>query len=86
MHSYNTGGLISVMALGSLFILITKHGLEYPDFYNKLYALLEPSIFVARYRSRFFEVWIGFSREGEGEVRCTAVLQFNLSSHLILCE
>jgi hypothetical protein len=55
-ESYNTGGLISVMALGSLFILITKYGLEYPDFYNKLYALLEPSIFVARYRSRFFEV------------------------------
>ncbi|CAM6088709.1 unnamed protein product [Calypogeia fissa] len=55
-QSYNTGGLISVMALGSLFTLITKYGLEYPDFYNKLYALLEPSIFVARYRSRFFEL------------------------------
>lgn len=44
------------MALNGLFILITKHGLEYPDFYNKLYALLEPSIFVAKHRARFFEV------------------------------
>ncbi|KAG6549807.1 hypothetical protein Mapa_008788 [Marchantia paleacea] len=55
-QSYDVGGLISVMALSSLFILITGHGLEYPDFYNKLYALLEPSIFVAKHRSRFFEL------------------------------
>lgn len=55
-NSYNVGGLISVMALNGLFILITKHGLEYPDFYNKLYALLEPSIFVAKHRARFFEL------------------------------
>ncbi|KAL2649788.1 hypothetical protein R1flu_017916 [Riccia fluitans] len=54
--SYNMGGLISVMALSSLFVLITAHGLEYPDFYNKLYALLEPSIFVAKHRARFFEL------------------------------
>ncbi|KAH6555481.1 hypothetical protein KP509_1Z251100 [Ceratopteris richardii] len=31
-------------------------GLEYPDYYNKLYALLEPSLFIAKYRSRFFEL------------------------------
>lgn len=55
-NSYNVGGLISVMALNGLFILITSHGLEYPDFYNKLYALLEPSIFVAKHRARFFEL------------------------------
>ncbi|CAM6016473.1 unnamed protein product [Sphagnum balticum] len=54
--SYNVGGLISVMALNGLFILITSHGLEYPDFYNKLYALLEPSIFVSKHRARFFEL------------------------------
>ncbi|KAJ7529397.1 hypothetical protein O6H91_15G047800 [Diphasiastrum complanatum] len=54
--SYNLGGLISVMALNGLFILISKYGLEYPDFYNKLYALLEPSIFVAKHRARFFEL------------------------------
>jgi U3 small nucleolar RNA-associated protein 19 len=45
-----------VMALNGLFILITSHGLEYPDFYNKLYALLEPSIFVSKHRARFFEL------------------------------
>jgi hypothetical protein len=59
-NSYNQGGLISVMALNGLYILITAHGLEYPDFYNKLYALLEPSIFVAKHRARFFEVCFCF--------------------------
>eukprot|EP00250_Pteridium_aquilinum_P005255 c15379_g1_i1 orf=41-1993(+) len=55
-NSYNQGGLISVMALSGLFLLITEYGLEYPEFYNKLYALLEPSIFIAKYRARFFEL------------------------------
>jgi U3 small nucleolar RNA-associated protein 19 len=55
-RSYDIGGVVSVMVLNSLFILITQHGLEYPDFYNKLYTLLEPSIFMTKYRSRLFEL------------------------------
>lgn len=55
-RSYDIGGVVSVMALSSLFILMTQHGLEYPDFYNKLYALLEPSVFMAKHRSRFFQL------------------------------
>lgn len=55
-RSYDIGGVVSVMALNSLFILITQHGLEYPDFYNKLYTLIEPSIFMTKYRSRLFEL------------------------------
>eukprot|EP00246_Nothoceros_aenigmaticus_P017976 TRINITY_DN9194_c0_g1_i2.p1 TRINITY_DN9194_c0_g1~~TRINITY_DN9194_c0_g1_i2.p1 ORF type:complete len:366 (-),score=61.03 TRINITY_DN9194_c0_g1_i2:147-1244(-) len=55
-NSYNVGGLISVLALNGLFILVTTYGLEYPDFYTKLYALLEPSVFVAKHRARFFEL------------------------------
>lgn len=35
---------------------MTQHGLEYPDFYNKLYALLEPSIFMAKHRAKFFQL------------------------------
>lgn len=54
--SYDIGGVISVMALSSLFILMTQHGLEYPNFYEKLYALLVPAVFLAKYRARFFEV------------------------------
>lgn len=55
-RSYDIGGVVSVMALSSLFILMTQHGLEYPNFYNKLYALLEPSVFMAKHRSKFFQV------------------------------
>lgn len=55
-RSYDIGGVISVMALSSLFILMTQHGLEYPNFYEKLYALLVPAVFLAKYRARFFEV------------------------------
>ncbi|XP_052191932.1 protein NUCLEOLAR COMPLEX ASSOCIATED 4 isoform X3 [Diospyros lotus] len=53
--SYDIGGVTSVMALSSLYILMTQHGLDYPNFYEKLYALLVPSIFMARHRAKFFE-------------------------------
>ncbi|XAR68096.1 hypothetical protein NMG60_11003106 [Bertholletia excelsa] len=55
-RSYDIGGVISVMALSSLYILMTQHGLEYPNFYEKLYALLMPSIFMAKHRAKFFEL------------------------------
>nr|XP_004668929.1 nucleolar complex protein 4 homolog [Jaculus jaculus] len=52
----NMGGAISLLALNGLFILIHKHNLEYPDFYKKLYGLLNPSIFHVKYRARFFHL------------------------------
>lgn len=55
-RSYDIGGVVSVMALSSLFVLVTQHGLEYPNFYEKLYALLEPSIFMAKHRAKFFQL------------------------------
>lgn len=55
-RSYDIGGVISVMALSSLYVLMTQHGLEYPNFYEKLYLLLEPSIFMAKHRAKFFQV------------------------------
>ncbi|XP_078163578.1 LOW QUALITY PROTEIN: CCAAT-binding factor [Carex rostrata] len=55
-RSYDIGGVISVMALSGLFILMTQHGLEYPKFYEKLYALLTPSVFLAKHRAVFFQL------------------------------
>lgn len=55
-RSYDIGGVVSVMALSSLFVLMTQHGLDYPNFYEKLYALLEPSIFMAKHRAKFFQL------------------------------
>ena len=54
--SYDIGGVISVMALNGLFVLMTQHGLEYPKFYEKLYALLTPAVFLAKHRAVFFQV------------------------------
>ncbi|KAK7321498.1 hypothetical protein VNO77_32210 [Canavalia gladiata] len=54
--SYDVGGVVSVMALSSLFVLMTQYGLEYPNFYEKLYGLLVPSIFMAKHRARFFQL------------------------------
>ncbi|WJX58690.1 hypothetical protein P8452_44119 [Trifolium repens] len=55
-RSYDVGGVVSVMALNSLFDLMIHHGLEYLNFYEKLYALLVPSIFMAKHRARFFQL------------------------------
>ncbi|KAM5312856.1 nucleolar complex protein 4 homolog [Glossophaga mutica] len=55
-RAYDVGGAISLLALNGLFILIHKHNLEYPDFYRKLYGLLDPSIFHVKYRARFFHL------------------------------
>lgn len=54
--SYNTGGVTSLLALNSLFFLIHKHNLDYPDFFKKLYALFEPNIFHVKYQARFFHL------------------------------
>ncbi|XP_078467841.1 nucleolar complex protein 4 homolog [Lampetra planeri] len=54
--SYDIGGAVSLLALNGLFVLIHQYNLEYPDFYKKLYSLLEPSIFHVKYRARFFHL------------------------------
>lgn len=54
--AYEIGGAISLLALNGLFVLIHQHNLDFPDFYKKLYNLLEPSIFHVKYRARFFHL------------------------------
>jgi U3 small nucleolar RNA-associated protein 19 len=38
------GGLIGILALQGLFYLVTEHGLEHPEFYQRLYGLLQPQV------------------------------------------
>ncbi|KAG2211667.1 hypothetical protein INT47_008764 [Mucor saturninus] len=54
--SFNVGGAVSLLALNGLFTLITEHGLDYPDFYKKLYSLLDRNLMHVKYRSRFFRL------------------------------
>ncbi|KAG5359745.1 hypothetical protein CJU90_5585 [Yarrowia sp. C11] len=55
-QSYNMGGGVALLALNGLFLLMQKQNLEYPDFYTKLYALLDEQVLYASYRSRFFRL------------------------------
>ncbi|KAK6454457.1 CBF/Mak21 family-domain-containing protein [Scheffersomyces xylosifermentans] len=48
--------VIPILALNSLYELMRKYNLEYPDFYTKLYSLLTPELLYTRYRSRFFRL------------------------------
>ncbi|KAJ3123520.1 hypothetical protein HK098_001867, partial [Nowakowskiella sp. JEL0407] len=54
--SYNAGGVISILALNSLFTLINEHNLDYPEFYNRLYSLLDMNVTHSKYRARFFKM------------------------------
>ncbi|KAI8329051.1 CBF/Mak21 family-domain-containing protein [Chlamydoabsidia padenii] len=54
--AYNVGGAISLLALNGIFTLITEHNLDYPDFYKKLYSLLDRNLLHMKYRSRFFRL------------------------------
>jgi U3 small nucleolar RNA-associated protein 19 len=56
VDSYDTGGVVSLLALNGLFILMHHYHLDYPDFYSKLYGLLEPSVFHVKYMPRFFSL------------------------------
>lgn len=60
--SYDTGGVISLLALNGLFVLIHEYHLDYPNFFEKLYALLEPSLFYVKYMQRFFALLDTFLR------------------------
>jgi len=51
---YDSGGVCSLLALNGLFVLITQYNLDYPEFYRKLYIILDSNIFNTRYKARFF--------------------------------
>eukprot|EP00557_Chaetoceros_sp_GSL56_P008845 CAMPEP_0176499370 /NCGR_PEP_ID=MMETSP0200_2-20121128/12889_1 /TAXON_ID=947934 /ORGANISM="Chaetoceros sp., Strain GSL56" /LENGTH=587 /DNA_ID=CAMNT_0017897781 /DNA_START=60 /DNA_END=1819 /DNA_ORIENTATION=- len=57
-RAYGMGGVTSILALHSLYILMTQHGLEYPNFYSSLYNLIENNVFYAKYRTRFFKLLV----------------------------
>lgn len=51
----DAGGEAGLLALGPMYILISQHGFDYPMFYTKLYAILTPDLFFAKYRMQFFD-------------------------------
>eukprot|EP01027_Heterolobosea_sp_BB2_P017671 GEZU01025017.1.p1 GENE.GEZU01025017.1~~GEZU01025017.1.p1 ORF type:complete len:285 (-),score=95.13 GEZU01025017.1:235-1089(-) len=59
-NSYDKGGIISLLSLQCLFFLIQTFNLDYPKFYDKLYALLEPNLFYVKHRVTFFKLFAMF--------------------------
>ena len=54
--SFNVGGSTSLLSLSGLFYLIQHKNLDYPQFYQKLYSLLDCSMLHSKHRSRFFRL------------------------------
>ena len=54
--SFDVGGSTSLMALSGLFYLMQQKNLDYPQFYHKLYSLLDRNILHSKHRSRFFRL------------------------------
>lgn len=54
--SFNVGGSTSMMALSGLFYLIQEKSLDYPQFYQKLYSLLDAEVLHSKHRSHFFRL------------------------------
>ena len=54
--SFNAGGSTSLAALAGLFHLMQEKNLDYPQFYHKLYSLLDSEVLHSKHRSRFFRL------------------------------
>lgn len=50
------GGVIGVLALESLFHLIIEYNLDYPNFFNCLYSLLNVEVLSAKYRTKYMNL------------------------------
>jgi len=55
-YSDHGSGIIGVLALDGLFLLITKYGLEYKNFYTQLYKLVSTRVMYSKYRARFYSL------------------------------
>jgi U3 small nucleolar RNA-associated protein 19 len=55
-RSYECGGVTAVLALESLFNVILKHNLDYPQFFRSLYRLCTVEVFSAKYRVKFMKL------------------------------
>ena len=52
----NSRGATALLALNAIFTLVTKHNLDYPQFYTRLYSMLDASVLHMKYRARFLRL------------------------------
>lgn len=60
LDSYDLGGIISLLSLNGIFVLMTEHGFEFEQFYQKLYTIVTPDLFQTKHRFRVFELCFVF--------------------------
>lgn len=58
------GGGCGLLALKGIFVLMTQHNLEYPDFYKRVYGLLTDDVFLRRDRATFLHLLDNFLKSG----------------------
>ena len=58
--SFDSGGSTSLLAFSSIFHLIQEKNLDYPQFYYKLYSLLNSDVLHSKHRARFFRLLATF--------------------------
>ncbi|KAL7423402.1 Maturation and nuclear export of 40S ribosomal subunits interacting protein [Cryptotrichosporon argae] len=56
------GGAPAMLAMNGLFVLMTQYNLDYPNFYTRLYGLLDADVLHVKYRARFFRLLDTFLR------------------------
>lgn len=61
---YDKGGSFSVLALSSLHKMILDYNIEYPNFYSKLYEILNHQVMHLKYRSRLMRLIYSSLRPG----------------------
>jgi len=74
--AYEQPGVLPILALASMYTLITVHNVEYPDFYSKLYSVLSLESMYTVHR-------VEFSPRSTGSCRrptCPTTLLRRLSS------
>ncbi|XP_050357436.1 nucleolar complex protein 4 homolog B [Nymphalis io] len=54
--SLDAGGPISMLALQGVLELVRHHNIDYPDMYDRLYAMYEPEMFATRYKKRLMHL------------------------------
>ena len=54
--SVDQQGVIALLGLNGLWTLIRDHNLDHPDFFPRLYALLDRNLLHTKDRSRFFRL------------------------------
>lgn len=56
VDSFKEEGATSLLSLSGLFYLMQEKNLDYPDFYTKLYSLLNEDLLHSKHRSRVFRL------------------------------